>query len=202
MRIFSPHFVIDKQGSKVPYLKRWFLTPWSDDSHKLKRKRLPNVFLHQILRSDDDRALHDHPWNNLSIILRGGYMEYMFERPPVNGVELPNIICKRRRFGSIVFRKAEMAHRLELHRQWLNLTQPEKPCWSIFITWRKRREWGFWCKVMGVIGVQRYTAFKQNFDDTGKKTTLESTKVEIEQPGEVANWIHQETFQSNNGCGA
>jgi hypothetical protein len=31
--------------------------------------------LHHILRSDHDRALHDHPWPNASFVLSGGYWE-------------------------------------------------------------------------------------------------------------------------------
>lgn len=31
--------------------------------------------VHQTLRSDYGRHLHDHPWDNLSIVLRGGYWE-------------------------------------------------------------------------------------------------------------------------------
>jgi hypothetical protein len=33
------------------------------------------VRLHQILRSDDERDLHDHPWPFMTIILSGGYWE-------------------------------------------------------------------------------------------------------------------------------
>lgn len=60
----SPDFLIG--GSEKPYLRRWFLIP---------RNRFCNIYLHNIRRSDDDRALHDHPWINLSILLRGCYIE-------------------------------------------------------------------------------------------------------------------------------
>ena len=33
--------------------------------------------LHHILRSDHDRALHDHPWPNASFVLSGGYWEVL-----------------------------------------------------------------------------------------------------------------------------
>lgn len=61
----APDFVIG--GAERPYLLRWFVIP---------RNKVFNVYLHQFLRSDDDRALHDHPWVNLSILLRGGYIEH------------------------------------------------------------------------------------------------------------------------------
>jgi hypothetical protein len=46
------------------YMRRWiFQTPWG------------TIHLHHILRSDGDRAFHDHPWNFTSILLSGGYTE-------------------------------------------------------------------------------------------------------------------------------
>jgi hypothetical protein len=48
-----------------PYLIRWAInTP------------LLGIKLHHILRSDEDRDLHDHPWSFLSVILWGGYWEH------------------------------------------------------------------------------------------------------------------------------
>lgn len=39
-------------GDASPYMRRWWVIP---------RNRRFNVYLHHFLRSDDDRALHDHP---------------------------------------------------------------------------------------------------------------------------------------------
>src|SRR3546814_20880058 len=61
----APSFVIG--GEDNPYLRRWYIIP---------RNRWFNVYLHEFLRDDDDRALHDHPWVNLSILLRGQYVEH------------------------------------------------------------------------------------------------------------------------------
>lgn len=49
-----------------PLLIRWVLF------------RVPafGVYLHNMRRSDYDRALHDHPWPFVSLVLRGGYWEY------------------------------------------------------------------------------------------------------------------------------
>lgn len=206
LRIFSPHFTIAKPDAS-PYLRRWFLTPWSSDDHRLKDRRLPNVYLHQILRSDDDRALHDHPWDNISIILWGGYVEHVFERPPVEGMEMPPVTTKRRRMFSIVRRKAEDAHRLELYRtkpkqrcyktksreqgglawgtHYVVRTFPKDiPCWSIFITWRKRREWGFWCEKRGLTGEVSYPL----------TTPGGAVNYVLQYTGAVACWVHQAIF--------
>jgi hypothetical protein len=90
----------------------------------IPRNRFFNVYLHQILRPDDDRALHDHPWLNCSIVLRGSYHE----------VRQDGSICLRRR-GAIVFRWAQTAHRIIVDR----------PAWSLFITGPVVRSWGFHC---------------------------------------------------------
>lgn len=117
-----PDFVI---GGDDPYLRRWWLIP---------RNRLFNIYLHQILRDDDDRALHDHPWWNVSLVLAGGYYEVV----PVAGPEITgwnNVFWRRP--GRVVIRRATAAHRL--------LLDNGRPCWSLFITGPNVRSWGFWC---------------------------------------------------------
>lgn len=36
-----------------------------------------NARVHKVMRSDHDRCLHDHPWHNASIVLKGGYWEVL-----------------------------------------------------------------------------------------------------------------------------
>jgi hypothetical protein len=95
------------------YLRRYKIlrTPW------LK------IYIHEIVRSDEDRALHDHPWNFTSIILKGSY------------VEVTPIYRARCLAGAMITRKAEDAHRLEI---------PEgQTTWTLVFVGKKRREWGF-----------------------------------------------------------
>ncbi len=108
-----PDFVIG--DSDNPYLRRWWVIP---------RNRWFNIYLHHFLRSDDDRALHDHPWLNCSILLTGEYREHT-----------PRGVFDRRRFR-LVFRRAASAHRIELTRG---------PVWTLFLTGPRVREWGFLC---------------------------------------------------------
>lgn len=98
------------------YLRRWYLVP---------RNAWSNLYLHEIVRSDDDRALHDHPWDNRSFVLFGGYIEHT----PEGRIE--------RRPGDVVERAAEALHRLELF-------QGQRAI-SLFSTGPKRRDWGFAC---------------------------------------------------------
>lgn len=130
-----PDFVIG--GSERPYLLRWWLIP---------RNRLLNVYLHCFLRSDDDRALHDHPWSSVSVILRGHYLEHTKQ-----GVH-------KRVPGRIVIRPSgRMAHRVELDA----VASPT--CWTLFITGPRYREWGFLCPQ----GWVHWRAFTRS-DDPGQ----------------------------------
>lgn len=122
-----PNFVIGEPGN--PYLLRWYILP---------RNRLFNVYLHCFMRSDDDRALHDHPWFNLSILLRGAYVE---EALRADGGRLRT----PRSAGAIKARSPWAAHRIEV----------DAPAWTLFITGPKLREWGFHCPA----GWRRWTEF-------------------------------------------
>jgi hypothetical protein len=113
-----PDFVIGTPAD--PYLKRWWLIP---------RNRFFNIYLHQFLRSDDDRALHDHPWWNISFILKGEYTEHTI---PAGGINIRKIY----KAGDLKLRRAVAAHRVELHAG---------ECWSLFITGPVIRSWGFHC---------------------------------------------------------
>lgn len=97
------------------YMHRWYLIP---------RNRFFNIYLHKIIRDDDDRALHDHPWWSVSVLLKGRLMELLKER-----VRFP------KRFLPVI-RSAELAHRLVVL---------DGPVWTLFITGPRIREWGFYC---------------------------------------------------------
>lgn len=152
----KPHFTIGTPDR--PYLHRWYLTPWSSD--RIRRavpawlekifRWLPNAYVHKIIRSDDDRALHDHPWLNVSVILAGGYTEvvpWSQAQGPLDD-HLARVHRVRRRPGSVVVRRSGHRHRLEVG---------ERPCWTLFITGPKVREWGFYCK-RGWVHWKRFVA--------------------------------------------
>lgn len=130
MKMRNPDFVIGDVHD--PYLLRWFVIP---------RNRWFNIYLHLFLRSDDDRALHDHPWVNLSVLLSGHYLEH-----------LPGGIVKHRRRGQIVLRRASCAHRVELING---------PVWTLFLTGPKVRSWGFHCPK----GWRHWREFTNTADD-------------------------------------
>lgn len=120
-------------GAENPYCNRWWIIP---------RNRWFNIYLHQFVRDDDDRALHDHPWLNCSILLRGRYAENVFLRRPAAGRYLPVTIGLARRPWRPVFRRPSTAHRVILPR---DENHRPVPCWSLFLTGPVIRSWGFWC---------------------------------------------------------
>lgn len=128
----APDFQIG--GAENPYCNRWWVIP---------RNRLFNIYLHQFVRDDDDRALHTHPWINCSIPLRVGYGEVLFNWSPWGGrMDLPTTRKALRLPGSITFRRAATAHRVELFR---DANGTPIAAWSLFLTGPVMRPWGFWC---------------------------------------------------------
>ena len=106
-------------GGEV-YMVRWHLVP--------KRKGCGNCYLNVQLSDDQDRYLHDHPWDNTSRILVGGYREYV----DISDLEFHNYHDWEA--GAVIERKAEMLHRLELLDDYSI---------SLFVTEPQRRDWGF-----------------------------------------------------------
>lgn len=64
-----------------------------------------SIFIHRIYKSDEDLHPHSHPWNFVSIILGGGYVETLYRE----GVE--KIVAKP---FSILFRRYYEYHKIEL----------------------------------------------------------------------------------------
>lgn len=116
MRVF-----VIKNHKGEPYLVRLtlFTCPWF------------SIKLHVILRDDDDRALHDHPWPFVTIIMVNGY----YEETKLSG---GTSRVRYRAPWTIHYRKAQYTHRVEL-------TDPSRPAVTFVITGRKTRKWGFHC---------------------------------------------------------
>jgi len=64
------------------YMERfWLFNPYPISSSNRKRWQFPwSIRIHHIKREDHDRALHDHPWNARTIILKGDYVETRLDR--------------------------------------------------------------------------------------------------------------------------
>jgi len=126
MREREPDRVIGTQ-----YLRRW---------HLVARNNRLNVYLHEFTGSDDDRALHDHPYRSMSIILRGRYWEHLPAYPATPGDGHTHVYI--RTTGDITTRAADAAHRIAIPPRHAT---PANPVITLFITGPRHREWGFWC---------------------------------------------------------
>lgn len=132
----APDQIIRRRGDGTnnPYMLRWFLF------RSQRFDKLPRLYLHKFLRSDDDRAPHDHPWWFVSIILKGSYTEYSW-------VSDDDFEIRRRTAPSIAFRGLNTRHRVELDREWYDDFRRDryKSVWTIILTGPDVRGWGFWC---------------------------------------------------------
>lgn len=112
-----------------PYLERYYL-------FLKERERFPfNIFLHKFLKGDPD-DVHDHPWPYATLILRGGYYEWV---PQFS--QDGTLSCEVRHWrGPGHFRvcSPDSYHRIEL--------KPGVTAWTLFMPGTKQREWGFFVK--------------------------------------------------------
>ena len=115
------------------YMRRW---------HLRRKAGRHNLYLHRYDGSDDDRALHDHPWRSIGIVLWGNVRELT----PQGESRLWPLMPK--------YRSAEYAHRLHLKSRF---------AFTLFFTFPKEREWGFLCP-------KGWVHWKKFTDSSGQKT--------------------------------
>ena len=120
--------IMDRQCDE-PLLTRYYLF--------LKdRKKFPfNVFLHKFHKGDPG-DVHDHPWPYATLILKGGYYEWV---PEFNS---KNEMVGQRRYwrgpGHFRICSSTSYHRIEL--------DPGITPWTLFMPGPQKREWGFLVK--------------------------------------------------------
>ena len=124
-RLGRKRVIFDRLANE-PYLERYYLF--------LKdRTKFPfNVFLHKFLKGDPDEV-HDHPWPYATLILKGGYYEWVPEFDTQG-----NMVGQKRHWrGPGHFRvcSATSYHRIEL--------DPGITAWTLFMPGPHKREWGF-----------------------------------------------------------
>lgn len=104
----APDFVVPG------YLERWFV---------VRSRRWGCIYVHRIIGSDDDRALHDHRSWNVSVVLAGWYLEHLAGETKAG-----------RRGGDVIARRATTPHRISI---------ATKSVLTLFLTGPHQREWGF-----------------------------------------------------------
>ena len=161
--------IMDRSGDQ-PYLERYYLL-FMDRGNNIPF----NVFLHKFIKSDED-VLHDHPWSYFTFILSGGYWEYKF-KDRENSVET---VKEWRPPGFFQFMPCSHAHRVEL--------DPSKPyCWTLFIPFQHKREWGFW----------KVNTFSENIDDKINKQANNANKELLESGDEKVTFTKKDVVDSN-----
>jgi hypothetical protein len=124
-RIGRKRIVMDRVEDR-PYLERYYVFLKDRDNFPF------NIFLHRFLCSDPD-DVHDHPWPYATLILKGGYWEWI---PQFNSQgQKMGEIAKWRAPGHFRICSAKSYHRIEL--------DPDVECWTLFMPGPKQRDWGF-----------------------------------------------------------
>ena len=96
-----------------PYAERWVLNLW-----------LFSIRIHHFMKSEPMEHHHDHAWDFITFILKGGYLD-------VNPSGNDKLTA-----GSVRYRKAEHAHSVVLAKN--------TDCRTFLIAFKPRRKWGFW----------------------------------------------------------
>lgn len=124
----TPYFPILSPDGKEVYMDRhWLFNPYrqTETGATVARfPRLPSARVHHIMVADGDRHLHDHPWNAVSVILSGWYME-----------EREGGKVHMREAGDIVHLKHGQFHRI--------IGVSPGGVHTLFITGKYRGTWGF-----------------------------------------------------------
>lgn len=147
----TPYSPLVKDGDL--YMERfWLFNPYPDTGASgadRKPWRFPiSIRVHHIVLPDQDRDLHDHPWNARTVILRGEYEEERQEH--FDGV--PFQIPYLRLPGTTATLKYGEYHRIT--------SVSRGGVWTLFITGKYRGTWGFlvddvkvqWRKYLGLDG--------------------------------------------------
>lgn len=123
--------VIYRRDGK-PYLERYYLF------HGSRFKKLPGIYLHKFLSSDEDYELHDHPWNtSVSLILSKGYEEERREEYYANGKLHRRVVIED--FSPGMF---NLITKDDFHR----VTLKSDHAWTLFMSGDRQKDWGFWSR--------------------------------------------------------
>lgn len=106
---------------------------WSGDGVYLTRWRVIEtplfaVFVHRFRGPDPRPTLHDHPWNFLSVVLRGGYVERRLDPKTLR-------VRVHRPVRLLNYVRSSDAHAI--------VSLDRDPTWTLLFVGRRRRTWGY-----------------------------------------------------------
>lgn len=150
------------------YMERWWLLGGSDPGRDERDEaargwrrawldsfigRYIGACVHHVLRSDNDRHLHDHRWPSVSIVLSGGYWEVTpGDRNQHPSDDVFRYVRRWHGPGSVIFRRAKDRHRLEL--------PAGQTAWTLFLMIGKPKDWGFYTS-HGWVSATRYDEYQK-----------------------------------------
>jgi hypothetical protein len=105
--------------------ERNYLTRW-----RIVQTPLFGVYLHRMDGPDPRPTLHDHPWNFVSFVLRGGYIERVL-------VDVLPGTTQRRTVTRLNVKRATDLHYI------ISLLHDRKPTWTLMFVGRRKRVWGY-----------------------------------------------------------
>ena len=126
-----------------PYLYRWTFIFFNY-----------SIRIHHWIRSDDKRFFHDHPWDFVSVVLKGKYTNVTPDGEfPVKAI-------------SVWKSEARKRHYLEI---------PKEGAWTLLICGKPYHKWGFWTKNNQKMRPLRYFHnYKGSACNKQKETTKEA----------------------------
>jgi len=104
--------IISKEG--VLHFRRW----------QVVKTRWFAIYIHAIYKADEEKHLHNHPWNFWSFVVKGSYTE-----------RLLNFKLNPRFAGTSVYRQRDQFHKIE------DLHSPV--VWTFNVAWGFRDTWGY-----------------------------------------------------------
>ena len=118
--LFERFEVPNYDEPQATYMTRWRIvqTPWF------------GIYVHRFDGPDPRPTLHDHPWDFVSLVLRGGY----WERVPAT---TDPAVVRLNVFSACAInrKRAEDVH-------WITKLL-RFPTWTLVFVGRRRREWGY-----------------------------------------------------------
>ncbi len=126
----------EEDGEEELYLRRFHLLKHNKWLSKLTGGKYEGIYLHHILRPDDDRHLHDHPWAFGALILAGGYDEDIPHPKYLKWRHGNGLLTRTWRPLSFRTSEATQLHRIS--------KENFKKTWTLFFAGPKFRKWGFY----------------------------------------------------------
>lgn len=126
------------EGNRFAFMKIYrvenLLNPEQDHFVRLRVIDTPwfGVYVHKLI-TEDPGDPHDHPFNFISVILRGGYVEARFK-------DQYDWIQTRRAYGE-GFPRINYMTTENLHR--ITSVAYGRPCWTLVFRGRRVKQWGF-----------------------------------------------------------